>query len=188
MRGLKASFDRRMQYYLQNEVYILAAILDPRFKLRWCTSDEDKHQEALEVFRLAVERCYEMHRTDFPSSHDTDADTEPSHKRRKISLFSFMPEESEDTSNPSSSNDYGIGEYIKAPCASMEINPLKFWKDNERKWPVMSALAMELLAVPASSAPVERLFSVAGKVFRPERCRLTDHRFQLLMFIRCNKC
>ena len=34
--------------------------------------------------------------------------------------------------------------------------------------------------------PVERLFSIAGKVFRPDRCRLTDHTFEILMFIRCN--
>ena len=42
------------------------------------------------------------------------------------------------------------------------------------------------LSVPASSAPVERLFSIAGKVFRPERCRLTDKNFETLMFIRSN--
>ena len=33
---------------------------------------------------------------------------------------------------------------------------------------------------------VERLFSIAGKVFTPDRCRLKDSRFEQLMFIRCN--
>ena len=47
-------------------------------------------------------------------------------------------------------------------------------------------LAKEVLGVPSSSAPVERLFSIAGKVFRPERSNLTDNRFEELMFIRCN--
>ena len=145
VRGLKASFDRRMPYYLQNEVYVVAAILDPRFKLRWCNNDEDKYQEALEIFRLAVERCYETHKTEFPSSSETDKDAEPSGKRRKISLFSFMPEE--DNIQSHTSDDHGINEYIKSPCASMEINPLKFWKDNEKEWQVMSTLAMEMLAL-----------------------------------------
>ena len=49
-----------------------------------------------------------------------------------------------------------------------------------------NAYAMTTLGVPASSAPVERLFSIAGKVFKPDRCRLTDKTFETLMFIRCN--
>ena len=33
---------------------------------------------------------------------------------------------------------------------------------------------------------LERLFSIAGKIFRPERCNLTDSLFEQLMFIRYN--
>ena len=41
--------------------------------------------------------------------------------------------------------------------------------------------------IPASSAPVERLFSIAGKVFHPNRCCLKNKTFEELMFIRCNQ-
>ena len=42
------------------------------------------------MFRLAVERCYKMHKTDFLSSCEIEKDSEPSGKRKKISLFSFI--------------------------------------------------------------------------------------------------
>ena len=51
----------------------------------------------------------------------------------------------------------------------------------------MYILAKRVLSVPASSAPVERLFSVAGKVFKPDRCQMKDSTFETLLFINCNK-
>ena len=50
----------------------------------------------------------------------------------------------------------------------------------------MSKLAKRYFCVPASSGPVQRLFSVAGNIYRPERCRLTDTVIENLMFIKCN--
>ena len=51
----------------------------------------------------------------------------------------------------------------------------------------MYILAKRVLSVPASSAPVELLFSVAGKVFKPDRCQMKDSTFETLLFINCNK-
>ena len=61
-----------------------------------------------------------------------------------------------------------------------------YWKENHRKYPPLANIAKEVLGIPSSSSAVERLFSIAGKVFTPERCRLSDDRFEQLMFIRCN--
>ena len=33
----------------------------------------------------------------------------------------------------------------------------------------------------------KRTFSIAGQMFKPDRCRLTDKRFETLMFINFNK-
>ena len=46
-------------------------------------------------------------------------------------------------------------------------------------------MAQYHLNAPALSEPVERLFSVAGNVFRPERNRLSDELFETFMIIRC---
>ena len=75
--------------------------------------------------------------------------------------------------------------YFDSPRQPISSNPLIYW-NNKDKYKRLCVIAQNVLALPASSAPVERLFSIAGKVFRPERCRLAHNRFSHMMFIRCN--
>ena len=42
--------------------------------------------------------------------------------------------------------------------------PLQFWKANESKFKSLSEIARKYLGVPASSAAVERMFSISGHI------------------------
>ena len=94
-----------------------------------------------------------------------------------------MDSDEEDTENIHT-NETEMNDYFLKPAISGLCNPLSFWKDHENTYPKLAILAMKYLAVPASSAPVERLFSMAGKVFFPERCNLSDKTFETSMFLR----
>jgi hypothetical protein len=50
-------------------------------------------------------------------------------------------------------------------------------------WHVLS----RLWCVPATSAPVERIFSQSGIIMRPHRARMSDDLLEMLMFLKCNK-
>jgi len=63
---------------------------------------------------------------------------------------------------------------------------INYWSKSLSKYPNITQVAASMLGIQASSAPVERLFSVAGKVFRPEKCRLKGETFYRLMFVCCN--
>ena len=76
--------------------------------------------------------------------------------------------------------------YLGQPCLADDSDALAFWKGHVNTFPSLAKMAMIYLNVPASSAPVERTFSIAGKVFRPDRCRLTDTNFERVMFVKCN--
>ena len=171
---LQASLEKCLLKYEEMPYLKLAAVLDPRFKMDWCTEDEVAVVHAL--LRSTV--------TPAPP-HTTTRSDEPPTKCSK--LFTFMSDRSVQmppvTISPT--NDE-LNMYLNQPCESEDSDPLMFWQNCAMQFPCLSRFACKYLAMPASSAPVERLFSVAGKVFRPERCCLSDYRFEQLMMIRCN--
>ena len=71
----------------------------------------------------------------------------------------------------------------------VEIDPIKFWNESStvRNMPALSKLANVVLSVPASSAPVERVFSHGGIIFRPHPRRLTDEHLSQLIYLKCNR-
>ncbi len=59
----------------------------------------------------------------------------------------------------------------KEPCpidasssCDEEYNPLDFWKNNHQLYPRLAKIAKRIFAVPATSAAVEREFSLAGNI------------------------
>ena len=184
VRALKESFERRMPDYEHNITYIHAAILDPRFKLRWCRDEAEKRHLQRELTEEVEKIKSSQENGTRACAHQNTTDSEPPAKKKK-ELFSFMSEVS-DAHATTSLSSTETQDYLDLPALAMSKNPATFWKDNNRKFPVLAKIAKDVLGVPASSAAVERLFSIAGKIFTPQRCRLTDKRFAQLMFIRCN--
>ncbi len=63
---------------------------------------------------------------------------------------------------------------------------LEFWATNREKFPLLHSLAVKVLSIPASSAPVERVFSKGGIIMRPHRARLTHKMVTELVFLKSN--
>jgi len=64
---------------------------------------------------------------------------------------------------------------------------LHFWHQHKKDLPIMYCLAMKVHSVPATSAPVERVFSHGGIVMRPHRSRLGDTILSNIVFLKCNE-
>ena len=65
--------------------------------------------------------------------------------------------------------------------------PLKFWKENEARFPVLAEIARKYLGVPASSAAVERMFSISGHILSNKRTKMSIQLFCYLVFLKLNE-
>jgi len=63
-------------------------------------------------------------------------------------------------------------------------DPLPWWKLHARNFPLLARVARRVLAIPASSAQSERLFSVAGQTVTKKRNSLASDNVELLVFLR----
>ena len=85
--------------------------------------------------------------------------------------------------------DAEITLYKEEPCLPIQDAegkfscPLKWWCTNHRKYKMMSQLAIRILCIPATSAPAERVFSVAGLTIAKDRARLAPETANELIFL-----
>jgi len=66
-------------------------------------------------------------------------------------------------------------------------NPLSWWGEKEKDYPNLSRVALRQLCIPASSAPSERLFSIAGITIANDRSRMLPELSESLIFLRVNR-
>ena len=151
VHALIASIEKRFYVYQYNITFIKATILDPRFKLQWTNHAEisaykTTFAQQLEIFQVTPYQSASHPEHDFFS----DIFKEQSHET--------LAQE--------------IDGYILEQCQLQHIDPLQYWSNKCMHLPSLAKAAQYYLSIPASSAPVERLFSVAEKFFQPLRSSL----------------
>lgn len=108
---------------------------------------------------------------------------EPPAKKSR-SIYNFHEPDSGCENSPL---DKEFSDYLLGNRSQENECPLIYWNRKTSTFPNLSKLARRYLSFPASSGPVERIFSSAGKIFRADRCKLSDRVFSQLSFIKCNK-
>jgi len=55
-----------------------------------------------------------------------------------------------------------------------------------KQYRLLHPLFCRLLCTPATSAPVERIFSQSGIIMRPHRAKMSDSLLETLVMLKCN--
>ncbi|XP_067933393.1 zinc finger BED domain-containing protein 4-like [Watersipora subatra] len=180
VNALQESVEKRLVQYEHDDLFILCSSLDPRFKLVWCTKTESEYGETL--LKSKIEDLVTL------PSPSNDATEAPAAKKTKGLFSTILTNNSYNAKKISGQAiiDREVKEYLAEDLEPELSLPNVYWK-NCQAYPNLRHLAELHMPVLASSAPVERLFSQAGQIFRADRSKLTDANFERLMFLRSNK-
>ncbi|KAF1392190.1 hypothetical protein PFLUV_G00049990 [Perca fluviatilis] len=185
------SSDVAVDLPFEDIVYMMSALLDPSFCLFWLEQDVQAPDEVKsEVKEMIIDLVLaEARKLTVPESSSGDDDQEESPPPAKTPrLFSgYRKKSTKKSADHGSSVQAEIIRYIQVASDEDEVDCLEFWKRQSKAFPRLYLVAMRVLAVPATSAPVERVFSHGGLIMRPHRARLSAKTLSHLVFLKCNQ-
>ena len=193
--------DMKRHWHTGNVLLGMAAIVDPRHKsLEWLKPHQQHliQQQLLdEMFAVA-----EIPIPDNDENNEDDAAVPPKLKHRRFEDCDFLDadeEESEKLDHNSDAPAHGLRREVKDEFdawllipevrqvnATSPIDPLACWKLHDSWFPRASKLARKYLAIPASSAPSELVFSRAKLIQQRQRWNLLPQRLEACVMVKHN--
>ena len=179
-KDLVAEIDQRFSPILADKLYKVAAFLDPQHKLKWCKKNEAK---CAEVKATVLEL---MQKVDLVTQTKSSHSDGPRCKKRP-SLLDYSDDEDDDDNERCDMEVKGCETELQLYIDSQKSDDvLRFWESKKSVFPRLYAITRQIFSVPATTAGVERLFSIAGYILSCRRLSLIDRNFEDQVFAHCN--
>lgn len=183
--NMRAGFDHRFPI---NELHVCAAMMDPSQRhlaivQQYLSDHETNGVQFLNDMILKFSHDQQTGTENSGSSSGSAVWTdnqlcEPAWKKAKQEMIAKH-------TNALSSSDRELQQYR---CISLASDDLpQWWKQQKSSFPKLSLLAQAILAVPATSAPSERVFSIAGLVVQAKRSSLVPENVNKIIFVHNNE-
>jgi len=178
-----ALYNALLHYWdLSDSDALLACLLDLRCKKLKFASPTQKRQAETTLYDK-YNNLKSLHQSSTPSDkplspHNDQDNQEEQHQIYQKSFFKtiFM----QDT--PEELNDE-LGHYLSLPEIHYKSNPFNWWNSQKASFPVLTNLARQYLATPATSTPSERLFSDASNTMMVRRTMLKPKLFERMLIL-----
>jgi hypothetical protein len=89
------------------------------------------------------------------------------------SMYSSSQQDDEDSNE--------IKTYLFEKIEPQTTNPLEYWKNNQFRFKSLSLMAKDFLAIPATSVPIECVFSQSSDLISKKRNRLLPETVRVIM-------
>jgi hypothetical protein len=163
----------------------MALILHPARRTKWLLSQwpKDRADKAIHFCQW----LWEKHRDSLLASSSFSYEAQhigqlgkKSQAPKELNVFERIKEQRAQQLRPQSQDEYD--DYCQEPSYDPGINPLQWWlQDAQRKrFPRLSALALNILSIPAMSAEPERVFSGGRRTISWDRAKLSVSTLEIL--------
>jgi hypothetical protein len=183
-----------MSERFSDTIFLISPLLDARFKLLWLNHDTVVNMRVLEKIRAAFIHFFskltismsrnigaDMSKASQPSGADLGTKNNDPFTKRKC-LFPYFNETKKVSIGDKAKILLELDGYL---CEESREENLLFIKKN--MYLNLYQLSLKYLTVPATSTPIERVFSQSGFLMRPHRASLTVKNVCLLTFLKCNR-
>jgi len=166
--------DRRFQAVLSDKEHLITSVLHPNFKLHFLPEDARLNIKCTVVGyvqQIADEICdTDCHPGDYAGQQMPTA--APLDKEEDLYSFMTLP----DHAARGTSISKEVEEFLQSKARGIQ---------SLKDYPSVANAFVKANSTLPSSAAVERLFSTAGLILSPRRCRMTDQLFDRVVFLKC---
>lgn len=208
LQALQAARTKLSKYYKASDtescgtVYAIATILSPSKKLRFFEGDDWKEENEkgevihwMPFYRDKLQKEFDQYQQRIAPRNEpsqVQVSQEPDEEELDLIMDSHAAlqgevNQSEDeitrylAKGLHNSLLYYIAFQLTRLIGLTKGKPRVFWKEHEHEYPVLAAMARDILATPASGAGVERLFNCARDICHYRRGQLKPETIRSLM-------
>lgn len=191
-----ADLKKRFGSLIDDELYIVATILDPRFKIAFL---QHKTSEFWEQYIVDIYKNFENFQSpESQESTSSEKNVTPNATSEEGTtcndLWQCFNELATQKTSRTPTDDNAdnliilreIQQYLQMPSLKRQEDPLLWWEKNQTCFPSLKNMVKKYLSAPATSVYSERLFSEAGNIYEEARSRLLPQNGEKLIFLHHN--
>ena len=181
---LRKSLRERFGDLIKDDLFLLSTFLDSNFGLDYFDSETKiVVKQKVKNLVLAVVSSKNNNEEKVQSKISNNKATRVEQLRQS----NYISHKEVNTEIEIDDVDKMIDEYVRTVSENKFTCTLNFWKTYESIYPSLAKLAKKYLSVPASSAAVERMFSISGHIFSIKRRRLGIKYLTDLVYLKLNE-
>ncbi|XP_062533662.1 uncharacterized protein LOC134202652 [Armigeres subalbatus] len=188
-KSLAASLQTRLQQLKQNSVFKAALLTDPRFNyISSSVLSPDEKEETRKFIVATSERIKSFDNTQPQRANNAD-DKNTSTSNLDDFMTSLFGGSLPATSQSTIENIFEkqINALDLETHQNYKYNTWKHWLGRKETHPELSAVALAIMAVPATQVSVERAFSALALVLSPARTKLSAQNLESILLIKLNE-